>query len=66
MQGLEKKESIQHKIREIIAREDKKHPLSDSSLAEILALEGLTVSRRLIAKYRNEIDIPESGRRREF
>lgn len=66
VQALEKKDSIQQKIREIIAKEDKKHPLSDARLAEILAMEGLTVSRRLIAKYRNEMDIPESGRRREF
>lgn len=44
--------------------EDKKKPLSDQQLSEAMAREGCAVSRRTVAKYREELGIPgASGRK---
>lgn len=51
-------------LRRLIDGEDKAHPLSDQKLCEALAAEGCPVSRRTVAKYRDELNIPgASGRR---
>lgn len=49
---------------EIIEGEDKKAPYSDRVLAELLNQNGIAVSRRTVAKYRNEMGIHDvSGRK---
>jgi RNA polymerase sigma-54 factor len=48
----------------LIEAEDKKKPLSDQELVEMLKAEGLNISRRIIAKYRNELGILNSRLRR--
>ena len=55
-------EHIKEKIRCIIACEGKK-PFSDQKLADSLAAEGITVSRRAVAKYRIQMNIPDSRQR---
>lgn len=51
-------------LRRLIDGEDKAHPLSDQKLCEALAAEGCPISRRTVAKYRDELSIPgASGRR---
>lgn len=51
-------------LRRLIHGEDKAHPLSDQKLCEALAAEGCPISRRTVAKYRDELSIPgASGRR---
>ena len=51
---------------ELIENEDKKHPLSDQDIAKYLASEkNLSVSRRTVAKYREELKILSSTYRRE-
>lgn len=53
------------RLRQLIDQEDKAHPLSDQKLCELLAQDGYTLSRRTVAKYREEMNIPgTSGRRR--
>lgn len=54
---------IKRRLRQLIAGEGQK-PLSDQKLAELLAQEGLAVSRRAVAKYRIQMEIPESRIRR--
>ena len=66
MQGLDKKDTIRSRIRTLIEKEDKKHPYSDQTLADLLARDGLTVSKRLVTKYRNEMELPDSARRRQY
>ncbi len=56
--------SIKEKIRKLIEKEDKKKPLSDSEIAEILEKEGINIKRRTIAKYREAIGIPSSVKRK--
>ncbi len=53
-------------IKELIEKEDKKHPLSDADIAKILTSEkNLNISRRTVAKYREELRILSSTFRRE-
>ena len=55
-------EKIKERIRAMIAAEGKK-PLSDQKLAHGLAEEGIPVSRRAVAKYRIQMNIPDSRQR---
>ncbi len=48
----------------MIEQEDKKAPLSDQHLVELLKKEGMNISRRIIAKYRFELGILNSRLRR--
>lgn len=56
---------VKERIRELIDGEDKRNPLSDSKLVEILKKEGIQISRRAIAKYRDEMWIKSSFDRKE-
>ena len=57
--------SIKAMIKEIIDAENPTHPYSDQRIAEMLAKDGIDISRRTIAKYREAMGIqPSSGRRR--
>jgi len=55
---------IKQKIEEIIDNEDKQAPYSDQRIADLLNEEGLEVSRRVIAKYREQMNIPSSTKRK--
>ncbi|TCL76730.1 RNA polymerase RpoN-/SigL-like sigma 54 subunit [Hydrogenispora ethanolica] len=53
-------------LKQIIAGEAKAEPFSDQQLAEVLKERGVRISRRTIAKYREELDIPPSNLRRAY
>lgn len=53
-------------LRALIDGEDKQKPLSDQTLVQLLAEQGLTLSRRTVAKYRSELGIPSTAGRRAF
>jgi RNA polymerase sigma-54 factor len=48
-----------------ISKEDKKHPLPDEKLAEILNKAGYNIARRTVAKYREQMNIPVARLRKE-
>ncbi|WP_373780803.1 RNA polymerase factor sigma-54 [Jeotgalibaca porci] len=48
----------------MIAKENPAKPYSDQKLVELLAAETIQVSRRAIAKYRQELSIPSSTDRK--
>ena len=50
--------AIRALIKQLVAAEDTKKPLSDSKIAEILGQQGIVVARRTIAKYRESLHIP--------
>lgn len=56
--------SIKTYIREIVDTEDAGKPFSDQSLASILQKRGISISRRTVTKYREELNIPTSYKRR--
>ena len=56
---------VKREIRELIMAEDSTHPLSDQALTELLTKQGIAVSRRTVAKYREELEILPSCRRKK-
>ena len=52
-------------LEEHIGAEDKKHPLPDEKLAEILNKAGYNIARRTVAKYREQMNIPVARLRKE-
>ena len=59
-------ESIKTFIREIVENEDPKAPLSDQTMVELLAERGIDISRRTVAKYRDEMNLPSSSKRKRY
>ena len=57
---------IKRDIKDIIDGENKKKPLSDDAISKLLKEKGVSVARRTVAKYREEMGIPSSSRRKEF
>ena len=58
--------SIKSMIKEFVDAEDDKKPLSDSKISELLHEKGIDISRRTVAKYRDDIGILPSSKRRRF
>jgi len=57
---------VKNFLSELIASENKRKPLSDQKIVDYLRAEkGIAVSRRTIAKYREEMRIPSSTKRKE-
>ena len=52
-------------LKQLLDQEDKRRPLSDQKLSEEMERQGCPISRRTVAKYREEMNIPgASGRKR--
>ena len=58
--------AIRALIKQLVAEENTKKPLSDNQISEILAKEGIVVARRTIAKYRESIIIPPANLRKSL
>lgn len=59
--------AVKHAIQQLIEAENKQKPLSDQKIADMLKVqEGITISRRTVAKYREELQIPSSAKRKRF
>ena len=56
--------AIRALIKQLIAAEDVKTPLTDSRIADLLGDQGILVARRTIAKYREALSIPPVNMRR--
>ena len=57
--------AIKSKIKDLIENENKRNPLADQQIADLLKLENISISRRAIAKYRNQLRILSSQSRRQ-
>lgn len=57
-------EAVRHRIKTLVANEDKNTILSDDALVDILKSEGIDIARRTVAKYREALGIPSSVQRR--
>ncbi|HOI26676.1 MAG TPA: RNA polymerase factor sigma-54 [Paludibacteraceae bacterium] len=53
-------------LQECINGEDKRDPLTDDKLAEILKVKGYIIARRTVAKYREQLNFPVSRLRKEI
>ncbi len=55
---------LKRKVRKMIEEEDAKHPLTDDHITARLQAEGIEVTRRTVAKYREDMKIPSTHQRR--
>jgi RNA polymerase sigma-54 factor len=58
--------AIRALIKQLVAAEDGRKPLSDSKISEILGQQGIVVARRTIAKYRESLQIPPVNLRKSL
>ena len=58
--------AIRALIKQLVAAEDAKKPLSDSKISQILGQQGIVVARRTIAKYRESMHIPPVNLRKSL
>lgn len=59
-------DSVKKRLKELVDQEDKRKPLSDQKLVELLKKEAIDISRRTVAKYRDALKIPSSSKRKRF
>lgn len=59
-------DSIKETIKEVIDNKDKKKPLSDQKITNLLKDKGIEISRRTVAKYRSELNIPDASGRKHI
>ena len=55
---------IKLRIKKLIEEEDSHNPITDDQVVKILAREGIKLSRRTVAKYRDQMQIPGSRERK--
>jgi len=56
--------TLKRRVKKMIEEEDAAHPLTDEQIAKRLADEGINVTRRTVAKYREDLRIPSTHQRR--
>lgn len=59
-------DAVKRLIAELIAKEESASPLSDQAIMERLGAQGVELARRTVAKYREELGIPSSSKRKRF
>ena len=59
------KRVVKNKIEALVAKEDTASPLSDQEIADLLKKEGITLARRTVTKYREEIGIKSARFRKQ-
>jgi RNA polymerase sigma-54 factor len=55
---------LKRKVRKLIEEENVRHPLTDDQLAAMLQAQGIQLTRRTVAKYREDLGIPSTHQRR--
>lgn len=55
---------IKLKIKKMVEEEDSQKPITDDEIAKLLSKEGIKLSRRTVAKYRDQMQIPGSRERK--
>jgi RNA polymerase sigma-54 factor len=58
--------AIRALIKQLVAEETPKKPLSDNQITDVLAKQGIIVARRTIAKYRESLNIPPANLRKSL
>lgn len=59
-------ESVKNKIKDLVGKEDPKHPHSDQKIVELLRDQGIDIARRTVAKYREQLGILSSSKRKQL
>lgn len=58
--------AVKNALREIVESENKSRPPSDGAIEKLLKAKGYNVARRTVAKYREQLGIPDSRHRKEL
>lgn len=56
--------AVKEKIRQLVADEDPKEPISDQDIVKVLESDGVSIARRTVAKYRSMLGIASSSKRK--
>lgn len=64
--GVESRDNVCERIREIVGGEDPRRPLSDTQLARRLQKEGVDIARRTVTKYRERAGVPAGRLRKRY
>lgn len=59
-------ESVKLKIKDLVAKEDSKDPISDQKIVDLLKKDGVVIARRTVAKYRDVLKILPSSKRKKM
>src|SRR5215471_8878075 len=59
-------EAVKTKIKQLIATEDPRHPFSDQKIVELLREQTIDIARRTVAKYREQLGILSSSKRKQL
>lgn len=59
-------EAVKEKIKKLVESEDTKRPYSDQKLVELLRDDGIKIARRTVAKYREQLNLLSSSKRRKL
>ena len=57
--------TLKRKVKKMIEEEDRAKPLTDEQITMLLEAEGINVTRRTVAKYREDMKIPSTHQRRQ-
>jgi RNA polymerase sigma-54 factor len=55
---------LKRRVKKMIEEEDRRHPMTDDQITARLQSEGIDVTRRTVAKYREDLRIPSTHQRR--
>jgi RNA polymerase sigma-54 factor len=55
---------LKRRVKKLIEEEDSAHPLTDDQITKVLLSQGIQVTRRTVAKYREDMKIPSTHQRR--
>ena len=58
-------QEVLSKIKNILDNEEKKRPLSDQAIVDLLKKKSITLARRTVTKYREQMGIPSSKQRKD-
>jgi RNA polymerase sigma-54 factor len=56
---------VKRKVKKLVETEDPRNPLTDERIAFLLKEEGISVTRRSVTKYREDLRIPSTHQRRQ-
>jgi RNA polymerase sigma-54 factor len=59
-------EAVKTKIKQLIGTEDPRHPYSDQKIVELLRDQTIDIARRTVAKYREQLGILSSSKRKQL
>ncbi len=57
---------VKNMIKEVVAAEDPKKPLTDDEMVQVLMRKNAKIARRTITKYRKELNIPPASKRKKL